>query len=239
MAGMSVSRTVLLIAAAVAVVVGAVFGAWVDWTWWNPVYGIQIVVILGAAVVVIIALAAGLVARRLRPVALVAVAAVVGLGGGLGLGPSREPVQGGTGTLTLRLDGDDAAPTTWIASCSTVQSGRPFAVRTSESQAVGVPGAWQALPSISVGDMWRDGNQERADGIGISLLLVSGGAVTDKTGPAELLLGSAAASRIEATSLSPQSGSIRFAGLVPDPRRSAPPQVPPAIAGTISWTCGA
>jgi len=236
MAGMSVSRASLVIAA-VAAVLGAIFGAWVDWTYWNPVYGMQIVVILAAAVLLFVGLVAGRLSRRLQPFAFIIMAGVFGLGGGMALGPSREVVEGGSGTLTLRLDGPAATTTTWIASCSTVPSGQLFAVHTSESHAIGIPGGWQVLPSISLGDMWRDGVSDRSDRIGIGLVLISGDAFSTKNVPDDLLLGSDSTSRIESRSLSPASGSVHFSGLVPDPRRNPPAQPPPDVAGTIEWTC--
>lgn len=232
---MAFGRKAQVIGGAVGIALGALFGAWIDWRWWSPVYGMQIVVILGS---VLLLVGAGIVwklVRRARPLSFVAVALVVGIAGGLAFGPSREMPNAFSGTLTLAVERPVRAETTWPASCSIVPSGTQLSVSVWESLPIAVGADRQAMAAVSLGDMWwRTSADERPDGLSVWILFVDGGPLTD-AGPTEHVLHSTAASALEVTS-NGKTGSIRFAGLVPERPLSAGDPLAD-LAGTFSWAC--
>lgn len=232
---MTLGRRALLLGVAAGIAVGAALGAWIDWRWWNPVYGMQIVVILGSVLLLAVAGIAWKVARRARPLALVAVALVVGIAGGLAFGPSRETPRGYAGTMTLTVEGPVAAEAIWVATCSIVPSGTQLIVTAGESQPISIGSNRHAMPEISLGDMWSTGAADRQDGLGVRLLMIDASFASEADGPAEYVLRSTPTSTLEAT-VEGQTGSIRFAGL--SSQRPVPAGDPLAdLAGTISWTC--
>jgi hypothetical protein len=231
-----------MVVLAVLGIVAAVVGAYLDWQWWHPMSGIMVTIAAAAAL-----LLAGAVALGRTPVTRMVSMAIGAIGIGLllgqNLGPSRETPLLGSGTVTLQLsEPADAAEVTGRADCNLTASGDNFAIwgdpnvrlevgdqDLRDRDFVGV--------SITAGDMWEAGAEPRPDGIGLSVLVGGGGPIPEDGAPSEVRMASARSSELEGT-VDQRSGSIRFSGLVVDPRYEAGAAAEPMdLAGTVSWTC--
>ena len=97
------TRAALVAVAVVALAAGAAVGAWVDWTWPNPVYGAPLFA-LGAAVLLVVL---GVIVARRGPIgkvlAVSSVALLVGIAGGMEFLGAPAP-RSSHGTMTLRLE---------------------------------------------------------------------------------------------------------------------------------------
>jgi hypothetical protein len=227
---------------AVLIVVGlvaAAIGAYLDWLWWHPTQGI--VVTLVAIGVILLAGLLFLFRRSFTTrLAFIGLAIGVGLVIGQWLGPSREPLAGTDGTMTMRLDGPVQAEATGRALCQTVASGQELYVSQDINSRLELDGVQpEAFPfvsgSFSRGDRWQPDQGRREDGLVVTVYMNS--AVEPAAGPTELYLHSDPSSTLEASE-GGNNGSVRFSGLVV---RSGEVEailgVDGDVTGTLEWTC--
>ena len=232
----NVSRPLLLAALAVALA-GAAVGVWIDWTWWSPVYGVQVIAILVMVVAVPVAF---LLRHRLPGILPVALAAAVGLAAGMWLGPSREATAHVTGTMTVRIDRPAGGrESTLDADCTVVPSGDHVSVTGGEvGDAMTLPDGRGLSLWVTVGDMWSRGPWARPDHIAVHAIVTPGRGtpIPDDGFPTEIRVTSTPRSQVSAT-VNGSSGSITFAGL--ESYEDGKPEVttPFDLAGTVAWTC--
>ena len=229
---------------AVLIVVGlaaAAIGAYLDWLWWHPTQGI--IVTLVAIGVILLAGLLFLFRRSLTTrLAFIGLAIGVGLLIGQWLGPSREPLSGADGTMTMRLDGPVQAEATGQAFCQTVASGEELYVSQDVNARLELDGVQpEAFPFVSGsfarGDRWQPDQGRREDGLVVTVYMNSAVEVADQ--PTELYLHSDQSSTLEASE-GGNNGSIRVSGLVV---RSGEVEailgVDGEVTGTLEWTCDA
>ncbi len=232
-------RFALGIIVAVAFVLAAVVGAYLDWRWWVVAYGGGLLLALGAGVTMAIGGILALIGRGLvRRVALVVLAVGIGLLAGQVLGPSREELiyQGG-GTMTLRLTSPVVATATGSVDCENVASSTEFQVSGEPNMRLETPDSPFVSVYLNVGDRWevlRD--VPRKDGVRLDIG-ITGALVSDAGKPSTVGMQAAPSSSLEST-FSNAGGSVRFAHLV---AQSGPDFNGESLdlAGTIEWTCGA
>jgi hypothetical protein len=227
-------RPRLLLLAAVALIGGFALGAWIDWRFWNPTYGVQILAVAGA----LLAIAFAAVLRRRIPALVPVVAAgAIGLATGMALGPSREALRFSEGTVEVQLDRPTAATGTMTANCSTSPSGEHGAISAGDSgDAMRIDAEHELTLVLDSGDMYDFGVDGRPDGLGLLVLVRRIGAVDAGSDPTETRLGSTATSRLEMTGTA-LAGTLTFDGLVVDRASDAGELVD--VAGTVSWSCEA
>jgi hypothetical protein len=220
----------------VALAAAAALGAWIDWTWWNPSYGVQIIAIM--AVVVGVAVAAVL--RDRIPVILqLAIGALVGLGLGLGLGPARERPLHSRGTVTVTLERPTAiAAQTMNADCSSVPSRQHLRVAGGDGGHPVVLENGRGLTlMVSIGDMWSMNREARRDHLGLEGIIQPARGTPMDDVPDEIYL-----TATEASTLSVEhdglNGTMTFDGLVGHRDSARDATEPVDLAGTIAWRCG-
>lgn len=136
--------------AALVFVVAAIVGAYLDWIWW-PVYS-SITITIAAVVVLLMGGIMALIGRVIGrgvvgSIALVVLAAGIGLVVGQSLGPNREPlIQQTDGTLTLRLSSPVVGVATGPATCTNVASATEFVITGDPNIRLDTPD----LPFVSV-----------------------------------------------------------------------------------------
>ncbi len=223
---------------AVVLLAGAVAGAYVDWRYWQATTGISFLVSAGAGLLLLVAGVIAVLARSRRLIrsgALIAMTAAIGLLAGQGLGPSREPLQPSTGSITMHLTSPISATATGTANCLNVASATDFQVE-SDANTTRLDTEDPAFVAIYVnrGERWMD-TSPRSDGV-LVRITISPTVVTGKglsvtsmeAGPSSVLV----------TSFSGARGSIRFSKL--QTRVDADVTGPPMdLVGTLDWTCGA
>ena len=226
-----------LLVAAVAFAVAAVVGAYLDWILWIAYDGFMVTLAAG-----LILLIGGLVAVLGRGTArrkgLLALAVGIGLVAGQNLGPTREPLiyQAG-GTMILRLESPSVAIATGPADCTNVASETEFAVSGDPNMTIETPKRRSISVYVNIGSRWdaRD-SASRKNGVRLDLLATDAEIQGDGN-PTMVVMGLTDSSTLE-SSFSNAGGSLRFAGLVAQPRDdfTGPPV---DLAGTLEWTCGA
>jgi hypothetical protein len=212
----------LLAAAAVlSAVAGAVLGVWVDWTSPNPVYGAQVILLIGTALIALVGvllIGRGIVGRIL---AVSSVGLLIGSVAGLVLSPPAINVY--DGTMTLR--GDEPEPS--------VISGRAMCEHNWLRDELYVMGELGKAPpdgpaplSVYFGTGFElDDPAMRDDGLMLTISLDGGDA------PALSEAGAESDSVIEYTR-DGASGTVRFADLRQHGERGGVP-----VEGTVEWTC--
>lgn len=227
------SRSMTLALAAPVAVGAAVLGAWIDWTWWSPVYGVQLVAIFVAFVAVLVAF---LLRRRVRLVLPLALAATAGLAIGLDAGPSREQPAYSPGSVTVQL-GSNPRQATAPANCSVVPSREHISVSTEGDTLTMADGMSLSL-WVTVGDMWSRGSFTRSDHVAIYATITPARdtPLPDDGVPTETSVTSTPDSRLSAT-VEGLRGSVTFDGLVSSPDGNPAHATPFELSGMISWTC--
>lgn len=234
-------RVASRLTAAIAFLLAAIVGAYLDWLWW-PVYSGLTITLAAAAIL----LAGGIVTligrvsgrTMVRRAALVIVAVGIGLVAGQSLGPSREALLiPSEGTLTLRLDSPVVAVATGPVTCTNVASATEFSVTGDPNLRLDTPD--QPFVSIYVnrGDRWRVlRDVPRKDGVLLNIG-ITGIRVSDSGKPSTVGMQATETSTLEST-FGNEGGSIRFANLV---TQSGPDFNGQSmdLAGTLEWTCGA
>ncbi len=231
-------RIAFIVIGAVVFVVAAGVGAYLDWLWWPVAYGGGLLITLAGGVIVVVGGLLALFGRGIvRRVALVILAAGIGLLAGQTLGPSREPLiyQGG-GTMTFRLTSPIIATATGSADCLNVASATEFQVGGDPNMRLDTPDSPFVSVYLNVGDRWtvlRD--NPRSDGV-LLAISITGALVPDDGKPSTVGMQAAPSSTLEST-FSNAAGSVRFADLVAQtgPDFSGESM---DLAGTIEWTCG-
>jgi drug/metabolite transporter superfamily protein YnfA len=226
---------VLLVIAGAA----AVVGAYLDWMWWHPTKGILITLVAIGALLLAGVLAA--LRRRITArIALGAVAVGAGLLLGQAVGPSREPLQGAIGSMTLRLDGPVASEVTSAADCQTEASGDQLQVSGDINGRLPLDGMDpRQYPSVSAlfsaGDRWAPDSGRRDDELHVSLYL--SGEIQAAGAPTELRLRSDPSSELDAR-LDGSSGTVEFSGLVvAEGDVEAILGVDGDVTGVLEWGC--
>lgn len=223
--------------ALVLFVAGAIAGAWLDWIWWPPYKALMTT--LAAIGLLLAGLVLAAIRRRAtRLLALAVVALGAGLIAGQILGPSRESPLGSDGQLVIRLTEPVAIERRTDVFCSTVPTGDHVAVSMSHDIRTGGEGDPALVFALSWGDMWDFGAEPRADALSLSITVIDTGPITDEGISSQLVVGSAPASTLTATT-DGRNGSMTFDGLVPDTASGPSTGTPPSLAGTLEWTCEA
>lgn len=229
---------VLLAAVALA---AAAAGAYLDWRWWQPYSGI-VITMAAAAILVLAGIAALARVPVARAVAMTAGAVGIGLLLGQNLGPSREAPISSSGTIILRLDEPAAAADlSGRADCSLTASGDSLSI-TSDHMRLQI--GQQELRdqgfigmSVTKGDMWEAGAEARPDGLGVSFLVGRGGPIPEDGAPVVVMMASATSSELDGA-IDERSGSIRFSGLVVDPRHeTGGTSEAIELVGSVEWSC--
>jgi hypothetical protein len=232
-------RAPMLALLAVAFAIGGVIGAYMDWTFWVAVYGQTFLTSLAAIVVLLVAGRVAFQARSrqtVRRIALVAVAVALGVLVGQAVGPSREPLEPSTGTMTLRLTSPTIATAVGPALCQNVASATDFKVEN-DYTVTHLDTTEQALVSIliSKGERWNVRPGPRKDDV-LLRIRISPTPVVDDGGPTEFEMDAGPSSTL-VSSFSNEGGSIAFSNL--EPRVAADlTGEPMELVGTVEWTCG-
>ena len=221
----------------VVIVVTAVVGAYLDWQWWQVYRGLTITLWAGAFLVAAVVLAT---IRRLRPAALVALAAAVGLLAGQNLGPSRPELRHSEGSLTATLTAPGASSGTTAATCAMDADATELQVSGDPNLRLAIVADDGSIPadidqrefvgvSVTVGDRWRE-HGGRPDAIH---LWISVGRVEADAPETVMVSGLSSTLDLSWTAV---GGRLAFGGLV---RSEVPDATGEAIdlAGTIEWTC--
>ena len=230
----------IVIVALLAFAGAAVLGGVGDWVWWQPFSGIVITL---AAVAILLAAILLAVIRRTRPVALLVVAVGAGLIAGQNLGPSRAPLLGSDGTMTVTLTAPRATTGTTTISCSMDTAATEVSVSGDPNLRLDILPDDPSAPAdidqrefvgvgVTVGDRWDQGPSPRRDTVVLTMLV---GQV--QAGLPETRMRSASSSTLE-LDRSARHGTLSFRGLVPDTRSNEPAGAPIDLAGTLTWDCG-
>jgi hypothetical protein len=226
-----------LVATVVAAAAAAAVGVWIDWVWWNPVYGVQVIALGIALVAAIVGLAvrrrgvAGGVLSRVGP------AVLIGLLLGFVLGPSRPAVAGDEGTFLLRLSAPTALEIAGAASCSHTDDDSAYQLSGDLNARIPVDGEPFIQVSFVAGDQFVRGGT-RADRVDLRITIEDAGPYGDAE-PARSAQLAATESSTLLVERSGSDGRVEFAELVD----LAPPgTVPPRdfgrdLAGTLEWEC--
>lgn len=234
-------RGIFIAALAVIGLVATAIGAYLDWLWWHPTQGIVVTLVAIGAL-----LLAGLLLLFRRSlttrIAFVSLAIGLGLLVGQWLGPSREALILGSGSMTLHLEGPLQSDATGPATCQMVASGEELQVSMDPNARLEIEGLEAqeypfASASFAFGDRWQPDDGKREDGLVLSFTM--GAAFEPASGPIpELLLDSAPSSTLEAGELG-TVGTVQFSGLVTSQGAVEPILgVDGDVFGTLEWSCG-
>jgi hypothetical protein len=210
----------------------AVVGAWLDWRWW-PVYSGLTITLVAFGLLIVGGILALIPRRPVRRAGLLVLAAGVGALLGQNLGPSREALILGEGTVTLTLERPFTETTTAVATCNNVASGTEVSMsgdpnmRLSDRSFVSV--------YVDSGDRWAvTSNAPRSNGVRLQIDITPE-RVPDDGRPSSVGMQATPSSTVEAAFTS-EGGRVRFSGLEPmtDPDHDGTSL---DLAGTIEWTC--
>jgi MFS family permease len=226
----------MILITVIAFALAALLGAYLDWRFWQEVYGSGLLV---SFVAIIVLIASAIIAvrfhrRRVRRAAIVAFAVGLGIIAGQLGGPSREPQIFGDGTMTIHLTSPFVGVATSTALCWNVASGTEFQVANDSNARFDTSGG-EVVVSINKGDRWevlRD--VPRKDGVSLTILVTSSN-FANYAKPGTWGLQADPTSTLTAT-FSNAGGSIQFANLVPQTAHDLS-GAPMNLAGTIDWTC--
>lgn len=203
---------VLLVAVGLA---AAAIGAYLDWLWWHPTQGIVVTLVAIGALML-----AGLLFLFRRSLttrlAFIGMAIGIGLLVGQWIGPSREPLIQGSGSMTLHLTGPIQVDATGAANCQMTASGEELQVSMDPNTRLAIEGLEpQEYPFVSAyfafGDRWQS-SAPREDGLVLEITM--GASFEPASGPIpELLMASAPSSTLEAGELG-NVGTVQFSDLV-------------------------
>lgn len=225
-----------------ALVGGLVTGAYYNWYLWHPTSGLTIT-LAALGLLLIGGVGFAIRSRRVRPIALVLIAAGIATIVGQNVGPDRPATRRHeTGTLRLVLTSPIAFDASGPASCGSTADASQVVV---DPDGFGMARASEEAdfhyPYVTIGDMYDYGRAgQRSDHLSIAITVqqaripadadpnVRPGATTHSSDPSSVL------------ALAPghtlAGGSISFSNLaigeIPDPSRRSD------LAGMISWTCG-
>ncbi|MEO8207690.1 MAG: hypothetical protein ABI598_01550 [Chloroflexota bacterium] len=229
---------IAVVAAFLLAILAGAYGGWILWD--QEASGIMIPIgaialLLIGGLLAMVSLDVGRV--PLRRVALVLVAAAVGLLVGYGVGPKREPlIQQFGGTLTLHLESPVVADATGPSTCLNVASGTEFYVGDDSNLRLETPDSPFVTIWIDSGDRWQvQNNSPRKNGV-LLHIGISGALVTDAGKPSTIGMQATESSTLAST-FSKKGGSIRFADLAPQTSADFNGESM-NLAGTIEWTCG-
>ena len=224
----------------VAALIGAAIGAYLDWKWWHPMYGITVTI--GAAALLI---AGGLAWSSrwppIRPVAFAMLALGIGALLGQNFGPSRPPITPAAGSVIVELSTPvNAEPVRGRADCQLTPDGRNFLISGDPNLRLQIGDqAMEERDSVQLavarGDMWEYG-EPRADGWSLIVIVSDSGPFTDEQVPAIWFMENGAATELVGSGTQ-ESGSIRFDGLVLNSDQSQGTDETLEMAGTIAWSC--
>lgn len=227
-----------LVVGAIAFALAAVVAAYLDWLWWPVAYGGGLLLTLAAALFLLVGVIATLLGRGIvRRMALLVLAAGVGMVAGLGLGPSREPlIQQFGGTITMHLTAPVVAVATGAVDCTNVASATEFNVSGDPNIRLDTPDSPLVSIYVNMGDRWhRSSDEPRKDGVRLNIG-ITGALVTDAGKPGTIGMQATESSTLESR-FSNSGGSIRFGHLV---AQTGPDFTGDSmdLAGTLEWTCG-
>ena len=232
-------RVALLAVAVGAFAVAALGAAYLNWIWWVPSYGGEILIGLAAATVLIVGGIAAVIGRRfarVKRIALVILAVGIGIAAGEALGPTREPYVVTDGTLTLRLTSPVVATAAGAASCRNVASATEFAVNGDGNTLIEAGDRPAVSIFLDVGDRWEALRATpRKDGVWLRID-VTGRLITDAGKPGTLSMQATSSSTLTST-FSNGGGSITFAGLTAQAANWDFTGESMDLAGTLEWTC--
>ena len=231
-------RTLVIVAVGVAVA-AAVVGGYLDWIWWLPYEGV-LITLVGAGLLVVASILATV--RRTRQLAILVVAAGVGLLAGQNLGPARPALIHTEGSLTVSLTSPRPATGTAPATCASEASGGAFQVSGDPNLRLDVirddPGAPADLDqrefvgiSLSVGDRWDQGSAPRPDRVALWILI---GRVEAEIPETPMVSDGSSTLVLEGTS---EAGSVDFFGLVNDPDTTEAASERIELVGSVTWAC--
>lgn len=220
--------------------VAAAIGAYLDWLWWLPYDGIVVTLVAVGAMML-----AGLLFLFRRSmttrVAFLGLAIGIGLLVGQWIGPSREELILGSGTMTLHLTGPIEADATGPANCQMVASGDELQVSGDSNMRLEIDGLDPqeypiVSPTFAFGDRWQPAEGSREDGLVVSIYMNA--AVVPADGfPTELWLKSSPSSTLLAGELG-NAGTVQFSGLtVTDGQVEAILGTDGDVTGTLEWSC--
>jgi len=220
----------------------AAIGAYFDWLWWQPAQAIVTTLVAIAAI-----LLAGLLFLFRRSLttrlAFIGLAIGVGLLVGQWIGPEREPLILGSGSMTLHLDGPIQADATGPAHCQMVASGEELQVTMDPNTRLEVEGVdpqQYALVSstFAFGDRWQPEQGSREDGLVVSIYM-NAAVVPANGGPTEFRLDSSPSSTIERR-VTGDREDVLFSGLaVTSGEVAAILGTDGDVTGTLEWNCEA
>lgn len=222
-------RRWLVVVAVAAAAAGGVLGVWADWTYPNPVYGVQIILLGGTGLMAVL----GVLLRNLGPIgrafAVSSVALLVGSVGGLVLSPPA--VIDASGTMTLRVDRPEPVVVSGAALCEVHTLTDELSVQGNLGDAPpDMPGPIYVY--LAAEDVVDDDLTVRADGLTLSIRFEN---FDTDVGGAEV--GATRDSSLELRRDGP-SGTLRFAELRSTGGTSGPTWLKnPALEGTVEWRC--
>lgn len=220
---------------ALALVGSAIVGGYVDWHWW-PVYFGLMLTIAAIALLVGALLLAAIPRAPFRQIGVVGLVIAVGLLIGQNLGPEREPLQPGEGTLTLTLETPVVATATGPVNCSIVASGTDFSMTGDPNLRLETPERPFVAVSFDAGDRWEvfhATQRPRKDGAHFSIGVTSPFVVDGK--PSTIGMAATDESTLE-TTVTATGGTIRFANLAAQTGVDYSGQAMD-LSGTLTWTC--
>jgi len=215
--------------AVVAAAAGAALGVWADWTYPNPVYGVQVMLLSGTSLVALL----GVLLRNLGQVggvfAVSSIALLVGSVGGLVLSP---PAIGyASGTITLRVDRPEPIAVSGVATCEVHTLTGELSVAGSLGKArKETPGTIAVYLTAPL--FIEDDPTARDDGLALTILIET---FDTKGGVPEV--GATRDSTLELRR-DDTGGTLRFAELHSTERASGPTWLNgPDLEGTVEWSC--
>jgi hypothetical protein len=219
----------LVPAVVVAAAAGAALGVWADWTYPNPVYGVQVILIGGTSLIAVL----GVLLRNLgqvgRVFAVSSVALLVGSVGGLVLSPPA--IVYATGTITLQVAHPEPMAVSGVAMCEVHTLTDELSVAGSLGEAPfdrpGTIGVYLTAPLFV-----EDDPTARDDGLALSILVEN----FDTNGGVPEVV----ATRDSTLELrrNDTDGNLRFAELHSIGRASGPTWLnSPDLEGTVEWSC--
>jgi hypothetical protein len=220
----------LVPAVVVAAAAGAALGVWADWTYPNPVYGVQMFLLGGTSLIALL----GVLLRKLgqvgRVFAVSSVALLVGTVGGLVLSPPA--IVYAAGTITLRVAHPEPMAVSGVATCEvhTLTDELSVAGSLGEGSSFERPGTIGVYLSAPL--FVEDDPTARDDGLAVSIVVEN---FDTNGGMPEV--GATRDSTLELRR-DDTDGNLRFAELHSTGRATGPTWLnSPDLEGTVEWSC--
>ena len=210
-----------------AAAVGAALGVWADWTYPNPVYGVQVILLAGTSLIAAVAVLLRNIGQVGRAVAVSSVALLVGSIGGLALSPPA--IIYASGTMTLRVDRPEPMIISGVALCEIHTLTDELSVQGDLGEGPPVrPGPIQVY--LAAGNTVEDDPMARDDGLALTIWVEN--LDTNAGGPEA---GATPDSTLELRR-DDTAGTLRFAEL--HTTGGGPAWLTnPALEGTVEWSC--